>query len=477
MKTKVFFIAVIIFSLASSASPAVNTPDTCQILSVDSILPYSQIEVEVRVFSDQALGSFAISLTFYDSTISGIRCDSIHWSDWFWNTTPAPFAYAGEPGIDYIKEDSSKLNIWALWVPPNGLPPKDTTLATIHFSIGEISLIEPNGGETWCVDDSQWVKWSAQMNWDVNDSILIDSLFWEDIGQIPKAVDFYDSCGVPVAVEFVPGYLKRAPLDLDSVAIEYSLDAGKTWNTIISSTPNDSEYLWSPIPDTLSDSCLIRISSRGESSISGISKSFFSIVRDLALLVQPNGGEVLNVGDSATILWDAACTDNVKLEYSADAGLNWHLIDILQNTGEYLWQQIPDTPSDSCLFKISSHPSGSPYDISDGFFTIFATEVKEEKKEESLPATFVLYQNYPNPFNPSTKIEFSLPHGAQVQLDVYNVSGKRVKRLIDKQLASGHWSILWNGEDNKGIEVASGVYFYRLKTSQYTQTRKMVIIR
>jgi len=170
----------------------------------------------------------------------------------------------------------------------------------------------------------------------------------------------------------------------------------------------------------------------------------------------------------------------VKIEYSYDAGRTWNtIISGTPNDSEHLWSPIPDTPSDSCQVRISSKTE-NPISVKSGsFFTIGAdtTDVKEEEKEQVFPANFALYQNYPNPFNPSTKIEFSLPEEAQVRLDIYNISGKRVKRLVDEKLPSGIWSVIWNGEDHKGFQVASGIYLYRLKTSKYTQTRKMVIIR
>ncbi|MGB2696781.1 MAG: T9SS type A sorting domain-containing protein, partial [Candidatus Zixiibacteriota bacterium] len=261
----------------------------------------------------------------------------------------------------------------------------DELLATIHFSIGKIDLIQPNGGEVWYGGDEKLIEWSSHCDWNVNDTVVIDSFRRTDNYPIPP-VNFSDPQGGQPSVEFKYGELVQATQTSDSVMIEYSADAGKIWSTVVASTPNDGEYLWSPVPNPPSDSCLIRVSSKVANPISV---------------------------------------------------------------------------------------------LSDGFFTILSetTGVREEKKPENLPEKFVLYQNYPNPFNPSTKIEFSMSEGAQVRLGIYDITGRRVKKLLDEALPSGHWSIVWNGEDDKGMEVASGVYFYRLKTYQYTQTRKMVIVR
>lgn len=90
---------------------------------------------------------------------------------------------------------------------------------------------------------------------------------------------------------------------------------------------------------------------------------------------------------------------------------------------------------------------------------------------------FSLEQNFPNPFNPSTTIEYHLPSQSPVDMAVYNLLGQRVRRLVfSSQLAGVHRAV-WDGTDQAGRPVASGVYFYRLKTDTFTGTRKMVLQR
>jgi len=88
-----------------------------------------------------------------------------------------------------------------------------------------------------------------------------------------------------------------------------------------------------------------------------------------------------------------------------------------------------------------------------------------------------LYQNYPNPFNPITTISFSMTEDADVSLDVYNVLGQRVKSLYQGTLAAGLHTFEWTGVDEAGQRVASGVYFYRLRTESSSLTRKMLLIK
>jgi hypothetical protein len=94
----------------------------------------------------------------------------------------------------------------------------------------------------------------------------------------------------------------------------------------------------------------------------------------------------------------------------------------------------------------------------------------------NLPLT--LFQNHPNPFNPATTISYYLPEAAQVTLGIYDPAGRLVNRLIDREMKpKGMHQIEWQGRDNSGRAVASGVYFYRLQTGRETISKKMVLLR
>lgn len=94
-----------------------------------------------------------------------------------------------------------------------------------------------------------------------------------------------------------------------------------------------------------------------------------------------------------------------------------------------------------------------------------------------LPNSITLEQNYPNPFNPSTTIDFSLSYGSEVTLEVYNVKGELTSKLISGPLSAGSHSIDWNGTDNGGKVVASGIYFYRLASNGDTKSMKMLLLK
>ena len=100
------------------------------------------------------------------------------------------------------------------------------------------------------------------------------------------------------------------------------------------------------------------------------------------------------------------------------------------------------------------------------------------KEELPLPARFVLHQNYPNPFNPTTTIRYDLSKIADVRLTIYNVLGQQVVRLLDqKSQAPGLYTAIWNGLDESGHRVASGVYIYRLEIGNDGQSRRMMLVK
>jgi C1A family cysteine protease len=90
-----------------------------------------------------------------------------------------------------------------------------------------------------------------------------------------------------------------------------------------------------------------------------------------------------------------------------------------------------------------------------------------------------LYNNYPNPFNPTTTIAFELKEDstAKTELTVYNLKGQKVKQLVSEQLPAGQHSYIWNGKDDNDKQVSSGVYFYKLKSGNFSETKKMLLLK
>jgi hypothetical protein len=112
------------------------------------------------------------------------------------------------------------------------------------------------------------------------------------------------------------------------------------------------------------------------------------------------------------------------------------------------------------------------------------TDVEEEMTEGEVPAEFSLSANYPNPFNPTTVIHYTVgsPQSAvrrpvYTTLKIYNVLGQLVRTLVNEPQKAGTYEVIWGGRDEGGNEVASGIYFYRLETSGFSQAKKMLLLR
>ena len=143
-------------------------------------------------------------------------------------------------------------------------------------------------------------------------------------------------------------------------------------------------------------------------------------------------------------------------------------------------------PGDSSLihFKKMVFNEGAPQVSSkDGILKITPTAVFENENL-NLPQDFSLGQNFPNPFNPTTTIpfkvkslEFGVGRPIRTTLIIYNVLGQEVRILVNENLNSGIYQVIWDAKNDRGEKVPSGVYFYRLKSGDVSEVRKMVLLR
>ncbi len=97
--------------------------------------------------------------------------------------------------------------------------------------------------------------------------------------------------------------------------------------------------------------------------------------------------------------------------------------------------------------------------------------------ENNIPLEFILEANYPNPFNPITTINYALPKNGPVTLNVYDITGNKIRILVDQEQSAGYRSVVWDGRNNEGIEVNSGMYIFRITTGDYSDSRKMLMIK
>ncbi len=118
------------------------------------------------------------------------------------------------------------------------------------------------------------------------------------------------------------------------------------------------------------------------------------------------------------------------------------------------------------------HETGDHLPIYTGKVTFGGSGTAVGDDSDNLPTSYSLAQNYPNPFNPTTEIAFDLPSKSKVRLTVFNILGQEVTTLVNKELGPGHHSIQWDG----GTQ-ASGIYFYKLEANNFSETRKMMLVK
>ncbi len=151
---------------------------------------------------------------------------------------------------------------------------------------------------------------------------------------------------------------------------------------------------------------------------------------------------------------------------SADIGVTWDSIGGLPSGGR---------PSTIAISSDQTRLFVARPDLGIYSTTIFVTDVS--RAHDHLPTAIELAHNYPNPFNPSTTIRFSLPRSADVTLKIYNTLGQLVKTLVDGYVQAGYKEIVWNGRNDSGASIASGIYIYRMTAGTFTATKRMILIK
>ena len=116
-------------------------------------------------------------------------------------------------------------------------------------------------------------------------------------------------------------------------------------------------------------------------------------------------------------------------------------------------------------------------DLGEYFLIILRGPTDVDDSRSGLPVDFFLDQNCPNPFNPQTTISYGLLRSSEVRIEVYNILGRNIRTLVSGQQPAGRHSVVWDGRDENGEEVSSGIYFYRLVGDDFSESRKMLLLR
>ncbi len=187
--------------------------------------------------------------------------------------------------------------------------------------------------------------------------------------------------------------------------------------------------------------------------------------------------------------YGAFSDDEFEISVSDDDGSTWLLIDSISETANY-WSYVSVEltgmieMNNQIVFRFLACDAGGA-GVVEAAIDDFSVEtlgqiivaVDDEENVAPTRRVFALAQNHPNPFNPLTTINFSLPQSEQVKLAVYAMDGHRVASLLSDQLPAGAHQVTWNGKNDRGQQVASGTYFYRLQAGANVATKRMVLLK
>ncbi len=293
----------------------------------------------------------------------------------------------------------------------------DYTIPVVYFNneVSAISIISPNGGESWLVGSSHNITWilngvtNFKIEYTTNGGISwiqVIASTTANNGSFTWTVPNTPSANCKVRISdasnstindvsnnvftiYQPSITVTSPNGLENwqvgtthgitwtstnvsnVKIDYTTDNGTNWISVITSTPASTRsYSWI-IPNTPSTSCRVRISDVSNSAIKDVSYNVFTIFKPSIALTSPNGGENWTAGTAHNITWTSSNVTNVKLEYTTNNGTDWSTIitSTPASTGSYSWT-VPNTPSTNCKVRISDVSNSAINDVSDNNFTI-----------------------------------------------------------------------------------------------------------
>jgi hypothetical protein len=202
------------------------------------------------------------------------------------------------------------------------------------------------------------------------------------------------------------------------------------------------------------------------------------------LAIYPNGGELVAFADSTTLTWSAQDDIGVvqaEVEVSVDGGSDWlpAAAGPLNGVARIAWADVlpPGSEHDVMALwrvKVIDGAMNEAVDQSDGTFVVQG----QASVATGVPLVAGLAQNRPNPFNPRTTIAFDLTSPHDVTLQVFDLSGRLVRILLDNEhVGSGRREVVWNACDDAGRQLASGAYFYRLDAGGRVETKRMMLVR
>jgi hypothetical protein len=281
-----------------------------------------------------------------------------------------------------------------------------------------------------------------------------------DAGQIIAA-------GSPLAIQWT----SPPEATFDAVDIQFSPDGGQTYQTIAAHIADTGEFVWTTPTGNFSEARL-RVVLFIQGQEVGSATVAFEISGPIA--VRLKSFDVAVEDGSAVVRWETSFESEVQ---------GYRIVRSEQESGRY------DAVSPEMIASRGS-VTGARYEYRDE--TVFANrtywyklqEVSEDGPGAEYGPYSVTYrlsngldQNVPNPFNPTTAVRYAIANDGDVRLTIYDVGGRAVRVLVNEHQRADRYQVSWDGTNDAGQRVASGVYFYQLVAGKFTQTRKMVLLK
>ena len=377
------------------------------------------------------------------------------------------------------------------------------------FSIGQqIAVLSPNGGEVWLAGSIQNIIWNSTDVVDVKIEFSSDNgINWISIVNSIPSTGIYDwtvpnvltsqgrikisditdpnifdiSDGpftiqsskvitvlTPNGGEQIEGGsnydITWSSTDVEFVDIEYSINNGASWNSIVDSVQSTGIYLWET-PNIQTIQGRVKISDHSLQSIYDVSDQPFSIIYTVPVELSSFTASVY--GKTVLLNWSTATETNnhlFEIERKAEND-EYFTIGFVEGAGTTTEPQdynfIDQTVEKGVyVYRLKQIDFDGSYDYSNEI------EINFPAKE------FILFQNFPNPFNPTTKIQFNIPEKSFVTLSVYDILGNLISTLISEYKPAGSYTVEFGGAD-----IPSGLYIYKIITPNFTEAKKMILMK
>ena len=287
--------------------------------------------------------------------------------------------------------------------------------------------------------------------------------------------------GSEIDVVWIPSHEREQP---DYYNVYLSTDGGGLYDIPVAEGLTNNDPVTLSLPTTECEASIL-VTGMLAGVIGGFDTSdhSFTIARDVeepfVEVLSPAGGETCCPGETLAIEWiatDNAAVASIEIYYSTN-GVNTSPIAIGEENDSFYEWEVPELEYDSLYIRVVARDVNGLYSIATSS-PLYLTDPATGAETEGQPRyANWLEQNYPNPFNGTTTIAYSVAERCEVEMCIYDTAGKLVLILERASREPGSYETVWRGVDDKGREVASGVYYCRITASSFSETRKIVYLR